>query len=87
MSDDVDLQTSQQVADALGVRRTTILYHANRRSIGHKLGRDRLFTPTDVTALRQYVGRPPGRVPTNGNDGASREKLAREPRPERTETE
>ena len=47
-----DHLTSSQVAAQLGVTRRRVVAVANLRKLGTKLGRDWVFSPADVAAMR-----------------------------------
>lgn len=47
----MQVMTSDEVADALGVDRSTVFRRAQRQGVGWKVGRDFLFWPDDVRKL------------------------------------
>jgi hypothetical protein len=53
-----ELLTSDQAAETLGVTRARVLALARSRSVGWRIGRDVLFRPEDIAAMRE---RTPGR--------------------------
>ena len=57
----LSLETSQTVADRLGISRRRVLALARSRSLGWNAGRDWIFTPQDIDAMRD---RKPGRPRT-----------------------
>ena len=63
-----DLLTPPQVAEILGIDRSRVLRLAKSRGVGWRFGRDWLFRPADVDAMRE---RKPGR-PTNPRKGDER---------------
>lgn len=66
MSDDphaallAELKTCQQAAELFGVTVGRVRQLAQLRQVGHRIGREIVFTPADIEALRP--GRP-GRKP------------------------
>lgn len=55
----MELMTTQDMADALGVNQQRVRALAQQRGIGWLVGRDRLFRPEDIEALRPgSPGRP-----------------------------
>lgn len=50
-----DLRAVNDVAAALGVTRSYVHRLSRDRGIGRVIGRERLFTPGDVEALRAYM--------------------------------
>ena len=63
-----DLLTPPQVAEILSIDRTRVLRLAKSRGVGWRFGRDWLFRPADVDAMRE---RTPGR-PMNPRKGETR---------------
>lgn len=54
-----ELMTTQDMADTLGVNQSRVRALAQRRGIGWLIGRDRLFRPEDIEAMRPgKPGRP-----------------------------
>lgn len=47
-----ELRTTQQVADDLGIDSSLVRRYASQRGIGWNIGRDWLFRPEDVEAVR-----------------------------------
>jgi hypothetical protein len=56
------LYTSDEAAAELGITRRRVLQLAESRNVGRKLGRDWVFTNSDIDAMRVRV---PGRPATN----------------------
>lgn len=57
-----ELLTTEQVAEILGIKRVQVTRLAHSRNVGWQIGRDILFRPEDVEALRiRKVGYPSGR--------------------------
>ena len=54
----LSLRTTQEVADELGIDRSRVRRLADARGLGARIGRERVFRPSDVDAMRS---RPPGR--------------------------
>lgn len=54
----LELLTTEQVAAALGVTRSYVIKLAKRHDLGWNIGRDWLFRPEDVAALRRRETRP-----------------------------
>lgn len=51
------LVTTDEAAAVLGITRRSVQALANRNQIGWRIGRDWLFRPEDLAALRERVGR------------------------------
>ena len=47
-----NLMTTAQAAERLGLTQRTVQYHAQRRGLGQRIGRDILLTPGEVESLR-----------------------------------
>ena len=58
------IYTSDEAAAELGITRRRVLQLAESRNVGRKLGRDWVFTPDDVDAMRV---RTPGRPAKESN--------------------
>ncbi len=52
--------TTEMVAKELGISERRVLQLAHERGLGHKVGRDFIFSPQDIEAMRERrpVGRP-----------------------------
>jgi len=55
------LRTSDQAAADLGLTRRAVQALARRRNIGWRIGRDVLFRPEDIAAMRDRAPGPPTR--------------------------
>lgn len=51
------LVTTDEATDLLGITRRSVQALARRHDIGWRIGRDWLFRPEDIAALRERVGR------------------------------
>lgn len=47
-----ELRTCNQVAELFGITPGRVRQLAQRRGVGHKIGREIIFTPADVAALQ-----------------------------------
>jgi hypothetical protein len=55
----IGLYTTREVAEMLGVNRQRVIALANSRNVGTKIGRQMVFTQSDIIAMRiRVAGRP-----------------------------